>query len=423
MRRELDPLLESRSSEHGIALIVAGVFLAAGIVWVLFTDILLYRVTNDAILVARIETAKGWMFVMLATALLYLVTLLAARRLVRARAAISTVVESIADGVLLLGPDRTIQHANPAAKSMLRCDDLAGMGAEEFSRRFRVSYPNGALVPPQDLISQRVFDEGGPLHYKAVLHLRDAPDVVISATAAAVRDEVRAPARLVVSVMHDITVSERLESLRDQFFAAAAHALKTPTAIIKANVQAMAGGGSERVERSTAAIERQCCRIDQLVQNLLILARVRSGTLKLQQRLVAVGPLVEQTTRRLVRVLGYDVVFDIGASPRVYGDRDRLALALGNLIEGAARSSVQDLPIAVLVRTSERFAEIGVSCRPLLSLEERMAVAVTRPEYDELGIGRLVVETIAEAHGGSVREEGGSSEETRWLCLPITDAS
>ena len=145
-------------SARRIALIVTASFALAGTVWVLFSDIFLYGLTRDQVLIARIETAKGWTFIGLTSLLLYVVTLWGASRLTRAQAVISAIIDSIGDGVLLLGPDQTIWHANPAAVRMLRCDDLGdldGMGAPEFSRRFRLTYPDGSLVPPDHFISQR----------------------------------------------------------------------------------------------------------------------------------------------------------------------------------------------------------------------------------------------------------------------------
>ena len=189
---------QKRKSELRAAVTVAAVFLVTGIGWVLFTDVLLYTLTRDPVLIARIETAKGWIFVGLTALLLFAVTLRSASRLTRAHAITSAVVESIADGVLLLGPDRTIVHANPAARTdapVRTPHNLVGMGAVEFSRRFRVSYPDGSLVPPDRYVSQRVFQEGGPLHYKSVLHPPSGAEVVISSTAAAVRENVGGPGR------------------------------------------------------------------------------------------------------------------------------------------------------------------------------------------------------------------------------------
>ncbi len=399
-------------------------FIVAGIAWVLVTDAVLYTLTRDPVLIARLETAKGWVFVGLAGLLLYVVTLRSALRVTRARALTSAVIESIADGVLLLGRDRTIVHANPAAVRMLRCersDDLVGMDAVEFSRRFRVSYPDGSLVPPERFISQRVFDEGGPLHYKSVLHPPGGPELVISATAAAVREKVGELARMVVSVQHDITDSEHLDRLRDQFFAAAAHSLKTPVAVIKANAQVLSRSATPQQRKSTAAIERQCARIDRLVQNLLVLARARSSTLRLQPVVVELGPFVERIAREMTLAsTQHPVHTEVVALPSVHADRERLAMVLRNVIDEAFRSSRSGSPVTVLLRRQGADAEIGVRREPLPPEEWTFEA---HGELDDLEVSRCVTKMIVQAHGGALREEPAGPETTAWIRLPTAEGA
>jgi signal transduction histidine kinase len=365
------PLSEGRRrrSEHFAAFTVAGSFIVAGIAWVLLTDLVLYEITRAPALLARIEATAGWIFVAVGGVLLYGVTLRSASRLARARAVVSAVIESIADGILILGPDRTIIHANPAAQRMLRCgrpQDLIGMGAEEFCRRFRIAYPDGFLVPPDQLVSQRVFDEGGPLRYKAVLHPAGAPELVISSTGAAVRGAVGESAQLVVSVLHDITDSEHIEGLRDRFFAAAAHSLKTPIAIIKGNAQALSRGASSQLARSTVAIDRQCGRIDRLIQNLLVLSRAHTKTLQLTPVELELEPLVQEVVRQMSTAApDHPLRVEGACSPRVHADRDRLAMAFRNVIDDALRTSTSGSGVTVMVASSVADAEVGVRYRPL----------------------------------------------------------
>jgi PAS domain S-box-containing protein len=398
------------------ALTIALIFVLIGLAWVVLTDVLLYRVIRDRVLIARVETAKGWTFVALAAALLYLVAYRSAVRLGRVWRLTAAIVDSIADGVLLLGEDRTIVYANPAALRMLRCgrQELIGMGAVEFARRFRVSYPDGALVPPDRYASQRVFDEGGPLRYKAVLH-PGGVDVVIIATAAAVRTQLDERPVWVVSVMHDITESENLERMRDQFFAAAAHSLKTPVAIIKANAQALAPGLSQRHQRAAAALERQCDRIDLLVQNLLVLARSRSRTLELHQVALELEPLVRRIARESVWSQRHEVRVEVQGSPRVYGDDERLALVIRNMMYEASRLSQVDSPLTVEASPEGDHVIVGVRYRPLPWHEH---ACDTYEVYDDLGIGRSLASTIVKAHGGALREQATESEVSLWIELP-----
>ena len=409
---------EIRRAEWRFALVIAVAFAMFGFLWVLVTDILLYAQPIDPTIIGRVETSKGWLFVILTTVLLLIVALRAAARLTDAHAAISAIIESIGDGVLLLGADRRIAHANPAAVRMLNCDpqSLVDMDAHEFSRRFRVSHVDGSIVPPEQYVSHRVFDEAGPLQYKATLYPPGRPDLTVSVTAAAIRDHVDDPAKLVVSVMHDITDSEHLEQLRDQFFAGAAHSLKTPVAIIKTNVQALAAA-APGFERQTSAIARQCNRIDRLVQNLLVLARVRTNSLQFHPREMELAPLAEQIAREMATASPtHDVRTDISAAPIIHADEERLAILIRNLIENAYRSAKTGSSLTVFVRQNDGNATVGVRYQPLPSDEEE-------PPYgkgdDDMGVNQSVSATIAEAHGGSLREADEGAERTMWLELPL----
>jgi PAS domain S-box-containing protein len=414
--KALPDLSHRARSAHRVAATVTGAFCAAGLLWVLVTDVLLYSVTRDRALIARIETAKGWAFIALSCLLLYTITFLSAARLDRVRRLTAAVVESIADGLLLLGHDRTIAYANPAAARMLgrRRKDLLGMTAAEFSRAFRVSYPNGALVSPERYISQRVFDEGGPLHYKAILH-PPGGEIATSVTAAGVRMELGAPATWVVSVMHDVSASEQLERVRDQFFAAAAHALKTPVAVIKADAQVLLPLITAEHRRVAASIARQCDRIDRLAQNLIVLARARSQTLELHPSELALGPLIERIAREPIWSHRHEVRTEVTDTPAIHGDQERLALVIRNLVYEASRLSQADSALTLVTRPEGDRVAVGVRYRPL---PWRDRVRETNGEYDDIAIGRCVAETIAEGHGGSLGEDAGETETTSWIYLP-----
>jgi signal transduction histidine kinase len=407
----------SKFSAREIASSVAAAFAVAGLLWVLVSDITLYTLTSDPVLIARIETAKGWAFVAIGALLVYYITVRAASALARDRATIKAVFESIADGVLLLGRDRRIKRANPAVAKMLACDDLVGMGVEEFSRRFRVSYPNGALLPADKFISQRVFDEAGPLAHKVVLYPEEGRELVISAKAAAVRMGIGESPELVVSVLHDITDAAQLDRLRDDFFAAAAHSLKTPVAIIKANAEVVSVGNAAMASESLAAIKRQCDRIDLLLQNLLVLARVGSNTLQLYPSDVDLRPLVERVVdQQVANRSPRDVKCELAGSPRVHADAERLALALRNLVDTACRLSTPNSQVEVLMSQQGRDAEIGVRHT---SIPASQLDAARLPATDGLGVSRLVAATIIESHGGTLRDEAAGAKTTAWVRLPV----
>ena len=408
------------ATERRVAAIVVLVFVIAGCAWVLLSDLLLYSIVHDRAVVARLETAKGFLFVALAALLIYVVTRRMTARLARATRTISAVLESIGDGVLILGPDRTIAYANPASRRMLRTDaldDLHGVGAQEFSRRFHVSYPDGRLVPPDQFVSQRVFDEAGPIRYTAVLRPPGGGEVIVSCTAAGVRSGIESSAETVVSVMHDITAVEHFNRLRDELFSTVAHALKTPIAAIKSASQVASGATAEQARRSTAIIERQCARIDRLVDNLLVLSRIRSGTLQLHAAEVDLSSMVTDIAEEIERFSrGHAIAVHLTARPRVRADPERLAIVLRNTIDGACRSSRADGPITVWLRTmTNDNAEIAISYQPHPSNADE---DVEEPTFDDTTVRRYVTTMIVEAHLGTITEQSADGDTTLRIRIP-----
>jgi two-component system phosphate regulon sensor histidine kinase PhoR len=410
------------ASERRVALVVVLVFVVAGSLWILLSDHLLYAVVQDRTLVARLETAKGWAFVASSALLLYAVTRRSAAQLTKAHRTIAAVVESIGDGVLILGSDRTIAYANPASIQMLgvaNLERLRGMGAREFSRRFRVSYLDGRLVPPDQFVSQRVFDEAGPIRYSAVLNPPGERETVIACTAAGVRSEIGEPAELVVSVMHDITSAHHLERLRDELLTAAAHALKTPVTVIKSASQVLSARAPSNLRSSTAIIERQCARMGRLVENLLTLSRIRSGTLQLYPvDGVDLGPVVEDVAGEVSRLVPADVHVQLDAHPRVRADHERLVLVLRNAIFAATRSSRPGGPVTVRLGRCGADAEIRVSYQlPSPSVESGDAPH-SDTDLDDLGVSRYVTAMVVEAHGGTLTEQAYDDDATVEIRLP-----
>ena len=405
-------------SSSSIALTVAAVFVAVGILWIIVTDIVTYYLIRDDTMLARVQTTIDTVFIVLTAIALYFVARLAASRLSRAHALLVAIVDSVGDGLMVLGPHRRIVFANQAAQDILRCKDLVGLDATEFARMFKVSRIDGTLVPPGSLVSQRAFEEPVAQQSKEVLYPPEHDrEVVIVATGAPVRTPDGARTQLVVSVMHDITDNERFEEMRDQFMAAAAHYLKTPVAIIKANVQLLARTGPSSVPASLAMMQRQCERIDRLVQNLFVIARARSNTLEIHARDMELAPFVQAMARELTDKQDQrDVRVTIGALPHVRGDRERLAIVARNLGQEALQHSQPRSTVHVNLAVTDHEAEIRVEYHPLPESAQPFAGAV---EYDDTSLSRFATDTIIKAHGGHSGAEIKGKEATLWVTIPV----
>jgi two-component system, OmpR family, phosphate regulon sensor histidine kinase PhoR len=426
--------LHHRRDRHRIAVRATLTYLLAGAAWLLLADVALHALIPDRSVLGRLETIEGWMFAAVSAGAVYVITGRVLTRLERSEATMRAVVGSIADGVLLVGPDGKIVDANPAAMRLLGVRDaqgLIGLGPEEFSRRFRVSHADGRLVPPDRLATQRALrgETVGP--FKAVVYPDGDKEVVITATSAPIRRLSDGAVELVVSVMRDETEIEQLERTRDELFAAAAHSFKTPLAIIKGQSQLLAlHTHDDRARASVAAIDRQCDKVDRLIQNLLAAARLRSKTLRFYPRAVDLAPVVAKVGSQMRRAtLSHEIVEQSdGLSPTVLLDPDRFAQALRNLLDLAFETSPPDATVALMLQSTPDLARVGVRA-PLLpgaSWDESVDAspgAFSPPPsglHAGLRLERHVSEQLIQLQGGNIRrEEIPSRLGTIWIEVPV----
>jgi two-component system, OmpR family, phosphate regulon sensor histidine kinase PhoR len=426
--------IHHRRDRSRIAVRAAITYLVAGAAWILLTDLVLYAFVHDGSAISRLETAKGWMFAAVSATAVYAITSRVLARLERSEATMRAVVDSIADGVLLVGADGKIVDANPAAARLLGVPDaqaLVGVDPQEFSRRFRVSYADGRLVPPERFATERALKGEIIPPYKAVVYPASDKEVVMTATSAPIRRMSDGAVELVVSVLRDETEIDQLERTRDELFAAAAHSFKTPLAIIKGQAQLLGlHMHDDRARAAVGAIDRQCDKMDRLIQNLLAAARLRSKTLRFYPRAVDLAPVVAKVGTQMRRAtLSHQIVEQSdGPAPTVLLDPDRFAQALRNLLDLAFETSPPDATVALMMRATPDLVRVGVRA-PLLpgaawdeSVDASPGAFSPPPSglHAGLRLERHVSEQLIRLQGGNIRrEEIPSRVGTIWIEVPL----
>jgi signal transduction histidine kinase len=248
--------------------------------------------------------------------------------------------------------------------------------------------------------------------YKVRLFPPGRDELVVICTAAPVRPDPDASVELAVSVLHDVTEIDHLDRVRDEFFSSAAHALKTPVSVIMAHVQLLSS--TAPATPGLTVIERQCNKINRLTENILVLARLRSGTLQLYPEPVACVEIVDEVAQQMKRAYAdRDLTVEIAARPVVFADRERLALVMRNLIELACRRSCARTDIGIILDQVDGHARIGVRYQ----LESDLPGEDTAG-YAELNIEQYIVTTLVEATNGTLNAERDAHGSTEWLELP-----
>lgn len=414
MRWFKDP---AAAQTNAIAWKLALAFLLVGATWVISTDLLVYRLVDDRVVIARLETAKGWIFVGLATATVYFAASLAVRRVARSSATLRAIFTSISDGVVLVDRNRTVLVVNPAGARMLGVEhpeDLSGVDGRELASRFHVSLPDGRLLDPDRYATQRALDGETPAPYKAVLHPPGQPDLTAIVTAAPVRFVPDGPVNFAVSVIHDVTAISNLQKMRDEFIASAAHTLRTPIAIISAQTHLLAGGLSRSVRASSEAIERQCRRLTRITENLFVLARLRSDSLHLEPDHIDLADVVADAVDVMQQATADHVLaLRIDARPTVFADRDRFALVVRDMIELAIRRSPPHAKLEIVVGEREQAGRVSITYEPIEDVDVNEAMT----GFEGLGLEQHVIAALVEAATGKLGSKT-NGRRVDWVELP-----
>jgi signal transduction histidine kinase len=205
----------------------------------------------------------------------------------------------------------------------------------------------------------------------------------------------------------------RLEAALERergFVADAAHELRTPLAVLRAELDyALSYADSEAELRAALrAASEETDRLVQLAGDLLLIAGAEDGRIPLRtERLDAKELLESVRTRFASRAAAQGPPIEIVAPPELtfYGDRLRLEQALGNVVDNALRyggGPLRLLAAEVDARIELRVRDEGPGFPP--EFLPRAFQRFSRPDAHRnapgAGLGLAIVDTIARAHDG-----------------------
>jgi signal transduction histidine kinase len=221
-----------------------------------------------------------------------------------------------------------------------------------------------------------------------------------------------------------------VDRLKDDFVAMISHDLRTPlTSIIgfvDLTLQERAGpiGGDQRMYLEVVA--RSAQRLLRIVEDLLFVARLQSGPLRLTVADVDLAAIVrEAVVEAQLRAQKQEVTvaLELEPIPLVLGDPGRLSQLLDNLLSNAikftpegGRITVRLEPASAGVRLEVADTGIGIPPDELPGLFERFVRASTATERQlpGTGLGLYIARSIVEAHNGTIGVESTPGVGTRF---------
>ena len=232
--------------------------------------------------------------------------------------------------------------------------------------------------------------------------------------------------------------AEIANRLRDEFMATVSHELRTPLNSILGWARLLNEGNLEARQSAKAVrtIIKNSETQNRLIEDLLDVARMISGKLKLDLAPVSVGDFIEHsidTVRPSAAAHKIRIDSEIQDNVRatlVSGDRVRLEQIVSNLLANAVKFSKPDDAVKVFATNGDGFVEISVSDTGAGISPKFLPMMFERFRQDRslikqsggLGLGLAIVRNLTELHGGTVKaqSEGEGKGSTFTVRLPVT---
>ena len=236
---------------------------------------------------------------------------------------------------------------------------------------------------------------------------------------------------------HARAVAEEASRLKDDFLATLSHEIRTPLNAVLGWARMLRTQPKLRSKQhALEVIERNAATQLRLVEDLLDMARVISGKLRLEINPVQIAE-VAQAAVDVVSPAADSKRIAIHTSfasdaPLVNGDAERLQQVIWNLLSNAVKFTEPDGRIEVEIATSGdsvllrvRDSGVGITSDflPFVFDRFRQADASASRRHGGLGLGLALVRQIVELHGGTVAVESLGHEKGTTFTIKLPAAS
>lgn len=219
-------------------------------------------------------------------------------------------------------------------------------------------------------------------------------------------------------VIHDITERMELERLKQDLVAMITHDLRTPLSSVMAFLEmletGMLGELTENGENLSRVAERNSRRMLTLINDLLDVEKIKSGSMELSLSDIEVQPLMEQAVQLFGTESNGNRIEIEPCRLAVRADQGKIERVLQNLIANAFKFSPAGGTVSLSARSQNELVEISVSDRGkgipadlLPSVFDRFQQAHKSETIVEAGsgLGLTICKAIVELHGGEIKVE------------------
>ena len=316
------------------------------------------------------------------------------------KSTLAAILSALTDGVILTDSERMVELVNPAAERLLGFGDSLSRGR--------------ALI-------ESVHDHEIDNVVKKCLDTASGQNTEIDSATGRFLRVMAVPISTgqmngALILLQDLTELRSLQTMRREFVGNISHELRTPLAAMKAIVETLQDGAVNDREAGPDFLARLDVELDdmtQMVNEIIELSRIETGTIKLKVEAVNLSHLAEDVIARLgPQASRKQVALTAELSsglPSVMADRERIRQVLTSFTHNAIKFTPAGGKVVLSTRADgESVAAqvsdtgIGISKDDLPHIFERFFKADRSRSSSGTGLGLAIAKHTVQIHGGSV---------------------
>lgn len=345
---------------------------------------------------------------------------------------IDNIIRNMGEGLVVVDNDGKIQLMNPAAEKLLGINLEKSKGvpvAQMLKAEHLLALAKGPLKDQTDHVTKEIELRSVDDHTRRVLQ----------ASSAVIENEAGNTVGM-VSVLSDITRQKEIEEMKSAFVAHVSHELRTPLFAIEQSLALLlekeTGEPNPEREQFLSIAHRNIVRLSRLVNDLLDVAKIEAGQMRLNKISFKICDLVHHTVETL---RGWAGSMELTLEERypendieVEADPDRLTQVVTNLVGNAIKFTPSEGKITVEVDPHYIAPEISEEPCIVISVQDtgvgiaeedqkrifekfEQASVARRQGVSSSGLGLTIAKEIVELHGGKIRVESKPGEGSRFV--------
>ncbi len=218
---------------------------------------------------------------------------------------------------------------------------------------------------------------------------------------------------------------KKTDELKTQFLNVASHELRTPLtptiAQLQMTLQGYFGELNEEQKRSLEIVLRNTQSLDRLIEDILDISRLESGTMKFIMDWNDLNDVINWAVEMMkpkALERNIDIEMKLDKVPQIVMDKDRISQVIVNLINNAIKFTEEGSTIFVGMKDDEERAMIYVKdTGPGIKDEDIERIfkpfeqaAINKAGEEGSGLGLAICKGIVEFHGGKIWVESEQGE-------------